>query len=321
MNCPVCHASVGESSALRRHRECSLHECPQCELQFWWPLKHPGKEWYQSSDNYGGTVFGTNTRKKFWNHTQFLLEPLARGELVDIGCGAGAFLGRAQALGYSVSGIDFDPEAVEQARGVVGDRVYAMSLEEFLEKTDRRFDVVTFFEVLEHLDNPLEFMSAVRRVLKDGGHIAVSVPNRCRWSRAIIYPHVDFPPHHLTRWDIVSLGNFLRQCGFDIVTLREQPLDIDGVLVPLFLVMPTRVVWHRLGRWVSQSHSPAGAASPASPLRRRLRGAFVRLMRFLYFTHRVLLYPLAALLLLFIRLRGGRGMNLYACAKIGNLPQ
>ena len=321
MNCPVCHASVDESPVLQRHHECCLRECPRCSLQFWWPMKHPGKQWYEGCDNYGGTVFGTNKRRKFWNHSQLLLEPLGRGELVDVGCGPGAFLARAQSVGYSVTGIDFDREAVEQARSVVGDHVYTLSLEEFLEKTDRRYDVVTFFEVLEHMDNPLEFMSAIRRVLKDGGHIALSVPNRCRWSRAINVSYVDFPPHHLTRWDTVSLGNFLRQCGFDVVTLREQPLDIDGVLVPLFLIMPTRIVWHRLGRWFSRGRSRAGATSPASPPRRLMRRAFVRLMRFLYLAHKVFLYPLAALLLPLLRLGGGRGMALYACAKLRSDPQ
>jgi SAM-dependent methyltransferase len=285
-------------------------------------MKHPGKEWYEGYDNYGGTVFGVSARRKFWNHSQFMLEQLGLGELVDVGCGPGTFLARAQSMGYSVTGIDFDPEAIEQARSVVGDHVYTMSLEDFLEKTNRRYDVVTFFEVLEHMDNPLEFMSTVRRVLKDGGHIALSVPNRYRWMRAINVSNVDFPPHHLTRWDTVSLGNFLRQCGFDIVTLREQPLrGIDSVLVPLLFMMPTRIVWNRLGKWFSRGCSHAGVASPASPLRRLMRGAFVRLMRFLYFAHKVFLYPLAALLLPLLRLGGGRGIILYACAKLRSAPQ
>ncbi len=321
MNCPVCHASVDESPVLQRHRECCLYACPQCMLQFWWPMKHPGKDWYEGCDNYGGSVFGTNTRRKFWNHSQFVLAPLGTGELVDVGCGPGAFLARAQSMGYSVTGIDFNSEAVEQARSVVGDRVYNLSLEEFLDKTDHRYDVVTFFEVLEHMDNPMEFMSAVRRVLKDGGHVALSVPNRRRWSHGINISHVDFPPHHLTRWDTVCLGNFLRLCGYDVVTLLEQPLDLDGVLAVLLLMMPTRLVWHRLGKWVSRSRSPAGAASPASPPRRRMREAFIRMMRFLHVMHKIVLYPLAILLLPLLSLAGGRGMNLYALAKTRSHPQ
>ncbi len=322
VNCPVCHVSVDKSPVLQQRGECCLYECPQCALQFWWPMKHPGKEWYEAFDNYGGTVFGVSAHRKFWNHSQFLLEPLARGELVDVGCGPGTFLARAQSAGYSVTGIDFDREAVEQARRAVGDRVHAVSLEEFLKKTDRRYDVVTFFEVLEHMDNPLEFMSAVRRVLKDTGHIALSVPNRRRWNRWINVHDFDCPPHHLTRWDTVSMANFLRQCGFDIVTLREEPLQgVDSVLVPLLWMMPTRIVWNRLGKWFSRGRSPTGAASSASPPRRLMRGAFVRLMRFFYFAHRVFLYPLAALLWLLLRLGGGRGIILYACAKPRTVSQ
>jgi 2-polyprenyl-3-methyl-5-hydroxy-6-metoxy-1,4-benzoquinol methylase len=56
-----------------------------------------------------------------------------------------------------------------------------MSLEEFYEyakEKNLKFDVITFFEVLEHQDKPREFLEMVKGFLKGGGYIAGSVPNR-----------------------------------------------------------------------------------------------------------------------------------------------
>lgn len=56
-----------------------------------------------------------------------------------------------------------------------------MSLEEFSEfakKEGLKFDVITFFEVLEHQDRPREFLERVKELLKPGGWLAGSVPKR-----------------------------------------------------------------------------------------------------------------------------------------------
>ncbi|MEM2074300.1 MAG: methyltransferase domain-containing protein, partial [Nitrososphaeria archaeon] len=49
---------------------------------------------------------------------------------------------------------------------------------EFCQKEGLKFDVITFFEVLEHQDKPVEFLEAIKSMLKPGGYIAGSVPNR-----------------------------------------------------------------------------------------------------------------------------------------------
>jgi 2-polyprenyl-3-methyl-5-hydroxy-6-metoxy-1,4-benzoquinol methylase len=58
-----------------------------------------------------------------------------------------------------------------------------MSLEEFYEyakEKNLKFDVITFFEVLEHQDKLREFLEMVKGLLREGGYIAGSVPNR-KW--------------------------------------------------------------------------------------------------------------------------------------------
>jgi len=112
---------------------------------------------------------------------------------------------------------------VESAKRNLGiDTVFAMSLEEFYEFAKEN-DVITFFEVLEHQDKPREFLEMVKGLLKEGGYIAGSVPNRERlfveteWK----YFHGDFPPHHFLRFSKLSLEKALDFSGFKDVEVYK----------------------------------------------------------------------------------------------------
>jgi SAM-dependent methyltransferase len=149
-----------------------------------------------------------------------------RGRLLDVGCGNGRFLRHAKEQGFEVWGIDFDKKSVENVKRNLGiDTVFPMSLEEFYEyakEKNLKFDVITFFEVLEHQDKPREFLEMVRGLLKEGGYIAGSVPNReSMFIELIRYNHADYPPHHFLRFSKSSLEKTLNFSGFKDVEVYK----------------------------------------------------------------------------------------------------
>jgi len=178
-----------------------------------------------------GTKLGEN-HKAFFKH----FPSNVRGKLLDVGCGDGRFLRYAKEQGFEVWGIDFDKKSVESAKRNLGiDTVFAMSLEEFYEHANEKnlkFDVITFFEVLEHQDKPREFLEMVKGLLKEGGYIAGSVPNRNRlfvemdWK----YSHIDHPPHHFLRFSKSSLEKALNFSGFKNVEVYR----LDFPFIELF---------------------------------------------------------------------------------------
>jgi SAM-dependent methyltransferase len=108
-------------------------------------------------------------------------------------------------------------------------------LEEFYEyakEKNLKFDVITFFEVLEHQDKPREFLEMVRGLLKEGGYIAGSVPNRERLFVEIgwKYFHGDHPPHHFLRFSKSSLEKALNFPGFKDVEVYK----LDFPFIELF---------------------------------------------------------------------------------------
>ena len=248
-NCPICFTEVPKGAFKERYispynqQEYKLYECPICYLHWWEPLKII-PEFYESEVFEGYTSFHEGIRSRIaQNHRAFFeyFPKEVKGKLLDIGCGDGVFLREAKGQGFEVWGIDFDKKSIETAKKSLGvDTLYAMSLEEFYNFAKERglkFEVITFFEVLEHQDRPKEFLEMVKDLLAEGGYIAGSVPNR----ESIF--HIDFhqkisswidhPPHHFLRFSKEALENTLKLTGFS--DIRVYRLDFPKEELPAYV--------------------------------------------------------------------------------------
>jgi 2-polyprenyl-3-methyl-5-hydroxy-6-metoxy-1,4-benzoquinol methylase len=224
VSCPGCKAEVNTLEPLDKYcsggRQFKLHQCGQCDLQFWHPRCIDASN-YQSIGIYDTSVglHGLN----IWHRPFFKLFPFTKGRLLDIGCSDGGFLAEAQKCGFDVFGTDFDKEAVAAVVNKRGIKACSKSLDDFV--TDdvgivEPFDVVTFFEVLEHQEDPLRFLCEVKRVMKNGGWIAGSVPNRNRF--IIKREYQDYPPNHYIRFSRKSLINILNESGFSNIEVYDR---------------------------------------------------------------------------------------------------
>jgi SAM-dependent methyltransferase len=132
------------------------------------------------------------------------LEAVGFDSLLDVGCGDGRFLREASARfhGKRLVGVDLSARAVEYARllnpgveFVCGDITCGALLGE-------RFDIITLVETLEHVspDALPDFTSSLRRLLKPGGTLVVSVPSR----------NIKMSRKHYQHFDLASLAECLR---------------------------------------------------------------------------------------------------------------
>jgi len=208
-----------------------MHHCLSCDVVFADPMKGPGREWYEKDEDSAAAKLHDGFEGELgWHHRQFLREAIPAGTLLDIGCGRGMFLNEARARGYKASGIDFDRMNVELARARFHlNDVLAETVEEFaLQYPGKRFDTITFFEVLEHMPDPRKFFKDVRSLLSPGGYIALSVPNRSRCMNTIAY--LDHPPYHLTRWTGKALQRILVLEGFESIRLEVKPIQGEDLI-------------------------------------------------------------------------------------------
>jgi 2-polyprenyl-3-methyl-5-hydroxy-6-metoxy-1,4-benzoquinol methylase len=251
-------------------------------------------------------------------HKYFLADPLALrgGELLDIGCGTGNFLAAARDTGYRVTGIELDHNAARFAKERLDlQRVLPLTISEFAEQhPEERFDVVTFFEVLEHQAAPMEFLQRVKMCVRPGGVIALSVPNRERW---LAGPDVlDYPPNHFLRWSAAALKKFLSAQGFEILSIREQPAGVTHTAQMINMALRTGLARSKAGeparsfRDVMQmKQEQAEAALQAKPtMRERVMGALGRVKY-------AVCFPLAVAAFPYVRIRGYKGTYMYCLAR------
>lgn len=247
--CPICNTNIHKEGNIDIYiskynkEKYKLYRCPNCDAEFWEPLKIiPDFYDKEGEEAYGLFHSGIRTMP-YWQKSFFKYFPLKSGRILDIGCGDGIFLKEAQKKGFDVWGLDFDKKSIKISQEKFGlKNTYAMSLVNFTEFAIRqkiKFDVITFFEVLEHQDKPEEFINSVKSLLNNNGYIAGSVPNResiiVKIERKLYQG--DFPPHHFLRFSKkVILKFFLRNGFYDIETflihypLIEYSAFIESVL-------------------------------------------------------------------------------------------
>lgn len=217
--CPICK-NKDNLEMIETFFKWDLYECRNCDAQFWWPLKHPGKDFYEEEYDMVG-VHGKNALS--WGSKQFLKNTVIKsGKLLDIGCSSGDFLNAVQNKGFDVWGIDISNRSITAAKMLYDlKNVYSETLDTFsIKKNIPKFDAITFFEVIEHIDDPIKFVSQVKNMLKGGGLLAFSTPDR-----ECLGGWRDTPPQHLFKWNEKVLRYMLDFHGFKIIKVIREPIS------------------------------------------------------------------------------------------------
>jgi ADP-heptose:LPS heptosyltransferase/2-polyprenyl-3-methyl-5-hydroxy-6-metoxy-1,4-benzoquinol methylase len=265
--CPVCEYS-GEFPLFEVINQSRMFECPSCGLQFPYPIKAAEYDKvYDEKTKYLGLldlksapyqaykdVSDEKTEVKKWLRVprftalQAILDKLPKGKLFDVGCSTGFFLLIAKKFGFDVYGMEANSEAVEVAKRNFKLKVaQALTFDELPEDFKGPYKVVTAFEVLEHVEEPMKFLQGIYDLLEDDeGYLLLSCPpfykfeNLAKGYRKFKWWHNDFPPNHLTRWKPWTLFYALKRAGFSQVFIFTEPLIpgtvLEGVTPPVVTI-------------------------------------------------------------------------------------
>jgi 2-polyprenyl-3-methyl-5-hydroxy-6-metoxy-1,4-benzoquinol methylase len=161
------------------------------------------------------------------------LEPFIRpGRLLDIGCSCGYFLEVAAAQGFDVRGVEFSKSAIAAARPDLQARIFNGSLEDL--PPGDRFDVITAFDLVEHVPDPLAFLQTCRERLMPGGVVALSTPDTGHFLRFLMgsrWPMLQ-PMQHLHLFSGRALTQCLKAAGFTRVSINTayKTLSLEYVV-------------------------------------------------------------------------------------------
>lgn len=156
--------------------------------------------------------------------------------VLDVGCGSGEFPAMAAAVGYDVVGLDVSEPSIRAARQLhpaidfqVGDASDLATSE------PQSFDVVTLWDVIEHVKRPHEVVAACAALLRSGGMIVLGTPNgdslydrtadvSYKFARPLgkLMLQQRYSEWHLQIWTAHTLGRLLRDHGFEVVVARKH---------------------------------------------------------------------------------------------------
>lgn len=135
---------------------------------------------------------------------------------LDIGCGTGLMLEEASKAGFIVEGIDISQGGIEKAREREL-RVYRSTPEAFF--PDTPYDIVTAFDVIEHVLDPVSFLESVNRLLRTEGIFVLTTPDTnslfCRLMGKRWYFYI--PEQHLFYFNRHNLTTLLTRLRFRVL--------------------------------------------------------------------------------------------------------
>jgi 2-polyprenyl-6-hydroxyphenyl methylase / 3-demethylubiquinone-9 3-methyltransferase len=166
--------------------------------------------------------------------------------ILEVGCNSGVFLSELRQslkilspnLNYDLFGIDLDKTAVENNVDKRND-IQCISAEQYIDKSQEKFDFVVHYELLEHLIDPFNFTCSINSLLVSGGINFFTTPNEggfdnvaIGYNKTRLLAHAIFPPMHLNAFSLSNISIISIRALFDIVSINT-PGVFDADIVKL----------------------------------------------------------------------------------------
>lgn len=241
INCPICGSEKHKLSISVKDFTVSkeifnIVECGGCGLLFTNP--RPGindiGDYYKSASYISHTnqqtgVFGRLyqfLRNRAIDRKLSWIEKHSSGnEILDYGCGTGEFLSFCSKQGWNTIGVEIADEPRKNAISRYGLNVISPLLIDSIALN--KFDVVTMWHVLEHVDNLLDTVRTIVAKIKPGGLLVLALPNPESWDAKHykeFWAAWDVPIHyyHFKKEDILRLADM---AGLSLVETKNMPFD------------------------------------------------------------------------------------------------
>lgn len=250
ISCLICGSAVSFFCSKNGH---SLYRCSSCGLIFVYPTPAAASAIY-SADYFSGAKGGFGyvdydrdkepMRAVFGKYLKILDSLLIGRKLLDVGAATGFFVDLAIRRGWNAIGLEISDYATEIGR-LRGLKILTGELTSIDFKPDT-FNVVSMWDVIEHLAKPREAIERAAFILKTGGLLALNTPDagsltakalKHRW-------HLLIPPEHLFYFNPKNLSNLLRKSGFKILLT-----DKIGKRFTLQYISQILYSWQRIFIW------------------------------------------------------------------------
>ena len=220
--CLVCSSKV--LLDLHDYMDHHLSQCKKCGFVF--AKKIPSdKELEEHYKGYGRNDYLSPITIKRYNELLNTFEEFRKtNKILDVGCGIGYFLEVAKERGWDVYGTEYTNEAIQicsskginMQKGILSSRNYQ----------NEEFDIITSFEVIEHINNPIDELTNFYKLLRKGGLVYLTTPNfnsLLRYRLKSEYNVICYP-EHLSYYTPKTLKKL-----FTSVSFKTKKIESTGI--------------------------------------------------------------------------------------------
>jgi 2-polyprenyl-3-methyl-5-hydroxy-6-metoxy-1,4-benzoquinol methylase len=181
--------------------------------------------------------------------------------LLDVGCSNGAFISAAQSLGINGEGME-PAAAPAQAAMESGLKVHQGFLQD-IHLPAASFDVVTLFEVVEHLKDPLSLLKECHRILRQRGLLVIRTGNTDSWTAHYMkdrWEYLSISAHggHISFFNPVSMGKLAKRSNFLVEILKTHRVSFyQKGEIPFLIYRPIKLlsgVLNAPSTWFGKGH-------------------------------------------------------------------
>ena len=226
-NCPLCNSK--RKSTLFKKRGGIYTKCKQCELVYLDPVFKDRElsEYYQNLHDAQSVVTkneSTFYKKIYTIGLKSIENVIKKGIILDIGCSSGYFLDIAKSRGWTTFGIELGKKEAKIAKSF--HKVFEKDIQH-LDKS-QKFDVITMWDVIEHIKNGNKSLKYMRERLRKNGLIFFQTPNVNSLAARILQEkcNVFDGLEHVNLYDETTMRLLAQRNGFRIIHYKSVISEI-----------------------------------------------------------------------------------------------
>lgn len=204
---------------VRDNANIDVYKCQRCGLEFLSQFKQADEVFYEKGNmhsSYAVENWLKNTYVDDKRRVEYLKELIKDKKVLDFGTGNGGFLIHSKSVAKMICGHEIDNSLTEHYAK------HGLEVKNNLKNYENKFDVITMFHVLEHVENPLNVLQNLKKYLNKNGRLVIEVPNSndalLTMYNSEAFKNFTYWSCHLYAYNISNLKIILKNAGYKIKT-------------------------------------------------------------------------------------------------------